>query len=115
MAKFVEKTASWPGLPGKSGPDRSGGVPNRGYAGGFYAFQRFSPPKLGSEPEKPSPSVVGSGAAKQGAKTLDLRNQYGEHVRESSENGEKPKPYGEWIREQGYEIKPGADLPVRTR
>ena len=44
-----EKTANWPGLPGKSGPDRSGGVPNNGYFAGFYAKQQFSPMKMGSD------------------------------------------------------------------
>lgn len=28
-----EKTANWPGLPGKGGPDRSAGTPKTGYAG----------------------------------------------------------------------------------
>lgn len=41
------RTANWPGLPGKSGPDRSAGVPNRGYVGQFYALQEFSPRKMG--------------------------------------------------------------------
>jgi hypothetical protein len=32
-----EKTASWPGLPGKSqGGSRSGGAPTTGYAGPFH-------------------------------------------------------------------------------
>jgi hypothetical protein len=30
-----EKTANWPGLPGKAGPNRSGGAPTRGKLGPF--------------------------------------------------------------------------------
>jgi hypothetical protein len=44
-----EGTASWPGLPGKSGPDRSCGSPKEGTMGRFnYAYTQFSPPKLGT-------------------------------------------------------------------
>lgn len=35
-----EGTANWPGLPGKSGPDRSGGAPKQGKLGKFTVFQR---------------------------------------------------------------------------
>ena len=45
------KTAGWPGLPGKDGPNRSGGTPNHGYAGQFYAMQQFSPKKMGKPME----------------------------------------------------------------
>ena len=31
-----QKTAAWPGLPGKGGPDRSGGDPKQGPLGPFY-------------------------------------------------------------------------------
>ena len=65
--------------------------------------------------KKPATSTAGAGAAKQGAQTLDLRNEYGEHVRESTESGEKPQPYAEWIKTKGYELRPGSNLPTRTR
>lgn len=45
---FPERTASWPGLPGKSGPDRANGVAKHGRLGEFYAYSQFSPPKLGT-------------------------------------------------------------------
>lgn len=31
-----EKTANWGGLPGKTGPNRSGGAPKRGKRGPFH-------------------------------------------------------------------------------
>lgn len=31
-----EKTAAWPGLPGKSGPNRAGGAPTKGKLGQFH-------------------------------------------------------------------------------
>ncbi len=31
-----EKTANWGGLPGKTGPNRSGGAPKRGKCGPFH-------------------------------------------------------------------------------
>jgi hypothetical protein len=31
-----EKTASWPGVPGKTGPNRSGGTPKKGKRGPFH-------------------------------------------------------------------------------
>ena len=34
-----EKTANWPGLPGKAGPNRSAGTPETGYAGPFRVKQ----------------------------------------------------------------------------
>jgi hypothetical protein len=42
------KTAAWPGLPGKGGPDRSNGVKKTGSMGDFYPYAQFSPPKLGT-------------------------------------------------------------------
>lgn len=35
-ASMPEKTAAWPGLPGKSGPNRSGGTPKSGPLGPFH-------------------------------------------------------------------------------
>lgn len=32
-------TAAWPRLPGKGGPNRAGGAPTSGYAGGFRVKQ----------------------------------------------------------------------------
>ena len=41
------KTADWPGLPGKGGPDRSAGVQKHGELGEFYVLSRMSPEKRG--------------------------------------------------------------------
>ena len=35
-APMPVKTANWPGLPGKAGPNRSGGDPTSGKLGPFY-------------------------------------------------------------------------------
>ena len=42
------KTADWPGLPGKGGPDRSAGVSKHGELGEFYVLSRMSPEKHGT-------------------------------------------------------------------
>lgn len=31
-----EKSVNYPGIPGKGGPDRSGGTPRKGYCGPFH-------------------------------------------------------------------------------
>ena len=33
------KTAAWPGTPGKTGPNRSGGAPKSGHCGAFHVKQ----------------------------------------------------------------------------
>ena len=35
-----EKTVNWPGLPGKSGPSRTGGAPGKGPLGDFYVHRK---------------------------------------------------------------------------
>ncbi|MCR4338509.1 MAG: hypothetical protein NUW01_01335 [Gemmatimonadaceae bacterium] len=35
-----ERTAGWGGLPGPTGPDRSGGAPKEGHCGKFHVKQK---------------------------------------------------------------------------
>jgi len=65
--------------------------------------------------ETPQAAPVGEGAVRQAINTISLRKKYSAYSQDLQESGESPKSFSDWASENGYEIRAGADLPVKAK